>query len=68
MRRLIMSRLIRIYAVCHSDFYFRQTPIYISGIVQIQGWKGPLQELKGEMVKQSSLFAVSSLWSRDYMN
>ena len=52
MRWLVISHLIRIYTVCHSVFWCQtETPICISGHVQILGWNSPLQKLRDERVK-----------------
>ena len=50
MRRLIMSRLIRIYTVCNS-FDFWLTPVWNNGSDHIERWKSLLQRVRDEKVK-----------------
>ena len=55
MRRLVTSRLIRIYTVCHCVFIYiyilADCPIWNNGCVQIQRWKSPLRKLWDERGK-----------------
>ena len=53
MRRLVTSRLIRIYTVCHFCIdFFTETPICNNACVQIQRRKSPFQKLRGERVNR----------------
>ena len=46
MRQLILSRLIRIYTVCHSALIFDWRPFCNNGNVQMQWWKHQLDKLQ----------------------
>ena len=53
MRRLVTSRLIRIYIVCHFCIdFFTETPICNNACVQIQRRKSPFQKLRDERVNR----------------